>query len=75
MNCPFCSSKKVAVLEKGPRAMYRCCGCEALFDDEPDEGGDYSSKDPSRRMEREEAAEARRRAKQQREHPARRLFQ
>jgi hypothetical protein len=50
--CIRCGSRK-DVGEAGERRWF-CHGCKVLFDEDPDEGGDYSTGDPSRRMEREE---------------------
>jgi len=63
MRCPFCRSKKVA--EHGHRT-YVCARCNAWFDDDPDEGGDYFS-DPTKRMTVRERQEQRaKRAKKRR---------
>ena len=51
-DCPNCGSAR-HVYEEGER-NYFCTLCHRAFDDEPDEGGDYSSSDPSWRMQREE---------------------
>jgi ribosomal protein L37AE/L43A len=50
-QCPHCG-KKGRVVRAG--AMWRCRTCEGFFDDEPDEGGDYSDRDPTARLERQE---------------------
>ena len=60
-RCVRCKSKRVARLGE----LYRCASCDALFDDNPDEGGDYSSRNPSARMEREERQRARTQASRQ----------
>ncbi len=73
MKCPFCNSKRIDVIDKPPHGVFRCTDCERLFDDEPDEGGDFSSRDASRRMEREEARAAKRRAQPVRKSPSRRF--
>lgn len=62
--CPKChTAKHVQVI--GHR-LFRCHQCDTpAFDDDPDEGGDYSSRSPSARLEREERwreEQARRRA-------------
>jgi hypothetical protein len=41
--------------------LYHCRGCGAIFDDEPDEGGDWSDGNPAARLEREERRRERRR--------------
>ena len=40
---------------------YHCTHCGTFFDDEPDEGGDYSFHNPAARLERAERNKARRR--------------
>lgn len=50
-RCPFCFSRKVAAQIDG---TYRCHKCGAWYDDKPDEGGDYSDRDPAARIERHE---------------------
>ena len=50
-RCPFCGSRRVCELSKN---LYRCATCDAHFDNDPNEGGDFSSRDPSARLEREE---------------------
>ncbi len=42
---------------------YFCTSCKIEFDDDPDEGGDWSQ-DPTRRIQREEDRAQRRRARQ-----------
>ena len=61
-RCPMCGSKRASVVEGG---LYRCAKCDGLFDDDPDEGGDYSF-DPTRRMQCQEAREQRRRTRRER---------
>lgn len=65
-HCPFCNSKKV--VPNGDRE-YMCTSCKKYFDDEPDEGGSFSDRDPSARMEREERLQK----KQMRGGPLRRM--
>jgi len=50
--CPWCKTAKF-VYEHGQRE-YWCSRCRRLFDDDPDEGGDYATGDPSRRIVRQE---------------------
>ena len=50
--CPWCKTSQF-VYEHGERE-YFCRQCRRLFDDDPDEGGDYSSRNPAARLEREE---------------------
>lgn len=46
--CPRCRTQQN---DRGRDAQYRCHNCGALFDSDPDEGGDYSN-DPTKRVER-----------------------
>jgi len=57
--CPRCG-KRNEVGDAGDRRFF-CHFCKVLFDDDVSEGGDYSSKDPSWRLMREERRQARRR--------------
>ena len=57
VRCPKCDG----LVEAGEgQDTFWCIRCRAMFDDQPDEGGDYSDRDPSARMEREERAAAER---------------
>lgn len=58
--CPRCKRKQPY---KSPDALYWCDHCRAQFDDSPDEGGDYSDRDPSARLERQERAAEQRRGR------------
>ncbi len=51
-SCPKCG-KNSCVYEDGERNFF-CTVCKVSFDDDPDEGGDYSN-DPTRRIELAEA--------------------
>lgn len=51
---------------RGPTAIYICEHCRAMFDDDPDEGGDFSDRNPAARLEREERNEERRRQQRRR---------
>ena len=51
-KCPRCNSSR-RVYADFERDFW-CTSCHMGFDDNPDEGGDYST-DPTRRIEREEA--------------------
>lgn len=51
MKCPFCRSNRPVI--SGDRNYY-CPDCKKLFDDSPEEGGDYSDRNASARIEREE---------------------
>lgn len=51
IKCPFCGRRKAV----RPQAdSYFCTRCFKHFDDDPDEGGDYSDRNPAARLEREE---------------------
>lgn len=51
VHCPRCKRRQPA---RGPDAIYWCDHCQGQFDGDPDEGGSYSDRDPSARLEREE---------------------
>ena len=51
VHCPGCRRTQP---QQGPQTIYWCQHCEAQFDDDPDEGGDYSDRSPSARLERQE---------------------
>ena len=52
-DCPWCGDAR-RVYEEGDRDFY-CLRCHRTFDEDPDEGGDFSQFDPSWRVQREEA--------------------
>lgn len=52
VRCPRCGVKQKR--KDDPDAVYYCSRCRGMFDNDPDEGGDYHA-DPSRRMERSES--------------------
>ena len=58
VRCPKCGRKQP--LSKTPHDTYYCEWCRMMFDDEPDEEGDYCT-DPTRRLMREEGRRERRR--------------
>ena len=62
VRCPGCGGKQPRKLRD---SIYWCDKCRCQFDDDPDEGGDYSW-DPTRRLEREERRAVRRSAKKRR---------
>ena len=62
-NCPFCHSKRVASLGGH---LFRCASCGSHFDDDPNEGGDFSNRHPDARLIRQEVAEERREQDRQR---------
>lgn len=49
--CPKCRGRQP---ERGPDAIYYCDDCRCQFDSDPDEGGDYSDRDHSLRLQRAE---------------------
>lgn len=49
--CPGCGRKQKA---RTADTIYWCDNCQCQFDDDPDEGGDFSSRDPGWRIERQE---------------------
>jgi tRNA(Ile2) C34 agmatinyltransferase TiaS len=51
-TCPFCGRRK-GIRPAGPDT-FKCPACGALFDDDPDEGGTYSNRNPAARLERED---------------------
>ena len=57
--CPWCKTAK-HVYAHGEREFF-CSRCKRLFDNEPDEGGDWSDRNPAVRLEREERQRQRRR--------------
>jgi len=63
-KCPKCGDNRRAY-ESGDREWW-CSACGVAFDDHPNEGGDYSD-DPTKRIERQEAWEARKRARRNRQ--------
>lgn len=48
-TCPQCHVRTVAQAD-----WFVCPKCKGMFDDDPDEGGDFSDRDPSARLERQE---------------------
>jgi ribosomal protein L37AE/L43A len=49
MNCPKCKRKTVRQGE-----FNFCRSCNAFFDDDPDEGGDFSDRNAAARLERDD---------------------
>lgn len=62
VHCPRCGRSKPY---KSPDALYWCDNCEGQFDDQPDEGGDYSDHNAAARLEREDRARERQREQRQ----------
>lgn len=54
-DCPGCGRTVESKTD-----VFWCVTCQCQFDNDPDEGGDYSSRDPSARLEREERRQERR---------------
>jgi ribosomal protein L37AE/L43A len=54
--CPRCGRKKT-VPHDGD--CWYCPGCQSVFDNDPDEGGDYFQ-DPTKRIQRQEERRGRR---------------
>lgn len=54
-QCPLCRSKHVV---KNADGDFICTNCKAMFDPRPEEGGTYYT-DPTRRLELEDEARAR----------------
>ncbi len=50
--CPRCRTNRGATRRHD--GLYQCGVCRGLYDDDPNEGGTYHHRDPSRRLEREE---------------------
>lgn len=55
-KCPACGASKGA---PHGHNRFKCRRCATLFDSDPEEGGDYDSRDPSKRLQREEKERAR----------------
>lgn len=51
-NCPQCRRSRNVV--PSGNSHWFCKGCKGTFDDDPDEGGTYSDRNPAARLEREE---------------------
>jgi len=51
VRCPKCNRQYP---QQRPDTIYWCNHCRCQFDDDPDEGGDYSDRNPSARIERQE---------------------
>jgi rubredoxin len=53
-KCPRCGRRKSVQPQGSCGDLFRCTKCGNVFDNDPDEGGDYSDRNPAARMEREE---------------------
>jgi ribosomal protein L37AE/L43A len=56
--CPKCGRQQPI---RTADALYWCEHCRGQFDGQPEEGGDYSDRDPSARLERQERQQSGRR--------------
>lgn len=56
--CPKCGRRQK---RQGSDTMYWCGNCQGMHDADSEEGGDYSDRDPSARLERQERHQQRRR--------------
>ena len=57
--CPRCGGKRAST---EPGGFFRCAKCDAIFDDDPEEGGSHGNR-PDQRMLREERERDRARGK------------
>lgn len=55
-KCPVCGTNAGTVAQG---EMFFCRRCNGLFDGDPNEGGDYSDRNPGARLERDEAPRTR----------------
>jgi transposase-like protein len=62
-NCPVCGTHRHVIVGSGKpgERYYLCQKCGGMFTD-PDEGGDYSDRNPAARLEREGRRQGRKRA-------------
>jgi len=64
VKCPKCGRPQPGTL--GSDGIYLCGHCNMQFDKDGDDGGDYSDRDPSARLERLEREQARKQQRRQR---------
>lgn len=64
VKCPKCGRPQPKTLSAD--GIYWCSHCKMQYDDNPDEGGDYSNFDPSARLMREERQQAQKQQRRQR---------
>ena len=57
VRCPKCGRKQTK--RPGTDAIYYCTVCHVQFDNDPDEGGDYSQYDPAWRLEKQKRRRSR----------------
>lgn len=53
-KCPRCGTNKHVRPHGVVGDLYRCGKCSGTFDDDPEEGGDYSDRNPAARLERDD---------------------
>lgn len=58
LSCPKCGYRHRNAVQKVETGLYYCSRCHMMFDDDPDEGGDFCN-DPSKRLERAESRRTR----------------
>lgn len=58
-KCLVCGRRKTVHRVGNEGSTYKCTGCGAMFDPDPDEGGTYYT-DPTKRLEREDEDRVRR---------------
>lgn len=58
--CPKCDTAKHVIAIGLTGETFHCDRCAGLFDRQPDEGGDYSDRNPAARLERQERKPQRR---------------
>lgn len=49
-RCPRCDGKGIPT----PGGLFKCSKCGGFYDDDPDEGGTHSDRNPAARLERAE---------------------
>jgi hypothetical protein len=54
MKLPRCPRENCRGKSEQAGSLYRCTKCRSLHDGVPDEGGDFSDRDPSARLQRQE---------------------
>jgi ribosomal protein L37AE/L43A len=52
-TCPRCAPRKTNIYRKSD-GLYVCLECKGMFDDDPEEGGTYSDRNPAARLMGEE---------------------
>lgn len=62
-TCPRCGPRHRNKVSQIGTKLWLCGHCNMMFDDDPDEGGDFDDRNPARRLEREENRQQRRKRK------------